>query len=119
MKVLIADDSDFARSTLKHMIADIGGIEYVEATNGIDTLEKHRSFYPDVIFLDLTMPYLDGLTTLRILRMIDDEVRIIVVSALVSQDFIVEECLSEGANGVVSKPYSRESLYNAFNSVGA
>lgn len=113
MRILLVDDSDFSRATLKHFFAEISDIEIVEASNGIEALEKHRSFKPEIIFMDITMPDLDGLGTLKIISLTDKKVKIIMVSALGNQNYICEEALKYGAFTVLAKPVKRETALQA------
>lgn len=108
MRILLVDDSSFSRTTLKRYFADMENLEFAEASNGIEALELHRSFAPDIIFMDITMPQLDGLGTLKIISMVDDKVKIIMVSALGNQTYVAEECKKYGTFAVLAKPVSKE-----------
>lgn len=108
MRILLVDDSDFSRATLKHFFAEINDIEIIEASNGIDALEKHRTYQPEIIFMDITMPDLDGLGTLKIISLTDKKVKIIMVSALGNQNYISEEAFKYGAFSVMAKPVKRD-----------
>lgn len=112
MKVLLVDDSTLSRIAMKRILenADVKKLaefELIEATNGIEALEKHRSIQPDIIFLDITMPHLDGVATLSTLRLIDTKVKIIMVTALGAHPQITAECLKIGADDIVPKPASK------------
>jgi two-component system chemotaxis response regulator CheB len=82
IRVLVADDSIFMRTALTRMIESDPGLTVVgTATHGLEALEKAVELDPDVVTLDLDMPRLDGLKTLR--RMMQESPRpVIVVSAL-------------------------------------
>jgi two-component system chemotaxis response regulator CheY len=108
MRILLVDDSDFSRATLKHFFTELSDIEIVEAANGIEALEKHRSFKPEIIFMDITMPDLDGLGTLKIISLTDKKVKIIMVSALGNQNYICEEATKYGAFAIMAKPVNRD-----------
>lgn len=115
MKVLLVDDSRLARIAVKRILEDdeitsIGDFELFEAASGIEALEKHRTILPDIIFLDITMPYLDGLTALRTIRLTDTQVKIIMVTALGSHRHIAAECLTCGANDIIAKPADKNSI---------
>jgi len=68
MKILIVDDSATARMVLRKAIPDAYSPVIQEAVDGRDGLEKFRSFLPDLTFLDLTMPVMDGFEALEILH---------------------------------------------------
>lgn len=62
MKVLIADDETPARVRLKRMLAAFTDLEVVgEASNGVETLQNTQKLEPDILFLDIEMPELNGL----------------------------------------------------------
>ena len=78
MRVLITDDSKMSIISVKHVFDGMEDVEIISAYNGVEALEQHRTFRPDVIFLDITMPVLDGLATLKIIRLLDRKVKIII-----------------------------------------
>lgn len=119
MRVLLVDDSELSRTTLKHHLAEFSGIESAEAENGIEALEKHRSFQPEIIFLDITMPDLDGLGTLKIFSLIDKKVKIIMVSALGNQQYISDEAIKYGAFAVLAKPLKRDTALQVLSEASA
>ena len=66
IRVLIVDDSAFARLAIARELKSAGGIEVVDyARSGVEALEKIKQLKPDVITLDVEMPQMDGLETLR------------------------------------------------------
>src|ERR1039457_4823631 len=86
VRVLVVDDSAFMRTALSRMIASESGFEVVAtACSGSDALEKISSFDPDVVTLDIEMPGLDGLETLRYI-MNKFPRPVIMVSAVTEQD---------------------------------
>ncbi len=65
-RVLIVDDSAFARLAIARELKNTGGIEVVDfARTGLEALEKIRQYQPDVVTLDVEMPHMDGLETLK------------------------------------------------------
>jgi two-component system chemotaxis response regulator CheB len=83
MKVLIVDDSAFMRNALSRMVASDDSLCVVgTAENGLEALAKIGALQPDVVTLDLDMPGLDGLETLKRI-MSESPLPVIVVSALV------------------------------------
>jgi two-component system chemotaxis response regulator CheY len=110
MKILIVDDSKLSRNTLKRLFDAGSNLETAEASTGIEALDMHRIFEPDIIFMDINMPALDGLSTLKILKMIDPAVRIVIISSAGGQKSVTLECLKHGAAHVLSKPVTKEAL---------
>ncbi len=106
IKVVIVDDSAFARKVLRKCL-DVSGVEVVGVANdGMQALELIEALAPDVIILDLVMPVLDGLGVLRALSGLTTP-RVVVVAGSAS------EPLPAGAFRIVRKPtpLAVEELY--------
>ncbi len=102
-KVLIVDDSMVARMSLRGAIKDLG-VEWKEASSGeaaIDLVEG--GYLPTVVLLDLTMPGIGGIETLKRLKQTAPEAKVIVVTADI-QARIIEEIRSVGAFDILRKP---------------
>lgn len=116
MRLLIVDDSAVSRSLLKDCFLGVAETELAEAVNGIESLNQHRLFKPQVIFLDFTMPELDGLSVLKIIRAVDKHVKVVFLSPG-DQARIEEEALQCGADAILEKPVNRETVLQAYHSV--
>jgi predicted ATPase/signal transduction histidine kinase/CheY-like chemotaxis protein/tRNA A-37 threonylcarbamoyl transferase component Bud32 len=103
-KVLVVDDKLANRSVLVNILQPLG-FEVIEATNGLDGLNKAQKFKPDVIFMDLVMTVMDGFEATRRLRNLPElkEVVIIAVSASVFE-FDQKQSLGVGCDDFLSKP---------------
>lgn len=119
MKFLIVDDSAFMRTQIKQAFSAFAYIEFEEAVNGIDALEKHRTFKPDIIILDYVIPAPDGLAVLKILAKIDKKVKVIMVTSLGNQKFIYKDCIECGAFSILTKPVSRENALKTLRNIHA
>jgi len=108
-KILIADDSPQMRKSLREILEkhkyDVVG----EAGTGIETIKLFNELLPDIVMLDIIMPQLGGIETLRMIRSLDKNLKIIMVSALDSLDR-VKECLKAGANHYILKPFEEEKV---------
>ncbi len=104
IRVLIVDDSAFARKVLREILGGSPGIEVVGiARDGLEALEKIAALEPDVITLDLVMPNLDGVGVLRALPPVGGP-RVVVVSASDAESEIGILALHSGAVDLVRKP---------------
>src|SRR5580658_10678857 len=66
MTALIVDDERLAREELKYLLDSVGGVEVVaQGQNGIEAVDLIRTHHPDVVFLDVQMPGLDGFAVLK------------------------------------------------------
>jgi two-component system, chemotaxis family, protein-glutamate methylesterase/glutaminase len=103
-RVLVVDDSAFARTLLSRVLRASGEIDVVAtARDGRDALEKIAALDPDVVTLDLTMPDLDGLGVLRALGG-RPRPRVLVVSISGIETDLGLEALSLGAVDIITKP---------------
>ena len=105
-RVLLVDDAVVVRSALSIAIAQDRDLEVAgTAANGRLALAKFPSLKPDIVLLDIEMPDMDGLETVRALRKIDSRVPIIMFSSLTERGASVTlEALSLGATDYVAKP---------------
>lgn len=104
IRVLVVDDSAFARKVLRQVLSGAPGITVVEtARDGLDALEKIAELKPDVVTLDLVMPHLDGLGVLRSLAGAESP-RVVVVSSAGEESELAVTALQSGAVELVHKP---------------
>jgi len=104
VKVLVVDDAAFMRRAVTEILKKDAGIRVVgTAKNGLDCLEKIAQLRPDVITLDMDMPVMDGLTSIRHL-MIKSPVPVVVLSSLFEDGEITFEAVRLGVVDFVPKP---------------
>src|SRR5438552_3474297 len=105
-RVLIVDDAVVVRRTLSDAVSRDSAFDVVgTASNGRIALAKFAALKPDIILLDIEMPEMDGLETVRELRKIDARVPIIMFSTLTEHGASATlEALSLGATDYVTKP---------------
>jgi two-component system chemotaxis response regulator CheB len=105
IRVLIVDDSAFARKVMREVLTKAPEIEIVGiARDGLDALEQCEAAKPDVIALDLMMPELDGLGVLRALAERPFAPRVVLVSSSALDSRLAVEALALGAFSLVQKP---------------
>ena len=103
IKVLVVDDHDLVRAGISRMLSDEDGIEVVgEACSGESALDTVRKLCPDIILMDLKMPGIGGLEATRKIKRLDDEVKVIVVTAL-ADDSYPARVMQSGASGFITK----------------
>ncbi|GBC64015.1 response regulator [Desulfonema ishimotonii] len=116
--ILIVDDSPVARKMLKSCLLKNGNYEIHEAVNGEDGVQKFQALSPDVIFMDLTMPVLDGYQAIEQIRALDGDAIIIVTSADV-QKKARERVEASGVSHIVQKPARPDPIREALAKVEA
>ena len=77
-------------------------------------MELVKEEKPDMIFLDLIMPKLDGTETLRQIMEINDKSKVVIVSSIGTQDTLIQT-LKLGAKEFIQKPFSELQILNALN----
>lgn len=109
-KVLVVDDKWANRCVLVNLLQPLG-FEILEATDGLDGLNKAREFKPDVILMDLVMSVMDGFEATRRLRMLPDfkEVVVIAVSASVFE-WDRQQSREVGCDDFLAKPIQKAEL---------
>ncbi len=107
--ILVVDDSPIARKMLIKSLSEHGSYEITEARDGQEGVEKFSTVSPDVTFLDLTMPVLDGYDALIKIKEIDAKAIVIVVTADI-QAKSIETVMGSGAFSVIKKPASPEAI---------
>ena len=111
VRVLVVDDSAFMRAALSRMIASEAGFEVVgTASSGAEGLEKVGSLNPDIVTLDIEMPGLNGLQTLRYIMNRCPRPVIMVSSVTEAGTEQTFDALAAGAFDYVPKNLSSESL---------
>ncbi|MBV9606594.1 MAG: chemotaxis-specific protein-glutamate methyltransferase CheB [Solirubrobacterales bacterium] len=120
VRVVVADDSALMRNIVTQSLTK-AGLEVVgSARDGDEALALCERERPDAMTLDLTMPGLDGLGVLRILReRTDTSIPVVVVSAFsAAHGARAVDALAEGAFDLVSKPTANESLDSFIDALG-
>ncbi|WFA07936.1 chemotaxis response regulator protein-glutamate methylesterase [Tissierella sp. Yu-01] len=112
IKLLVVDDSAFMRRIINDIVEQIDGVEIVGiARNGLEALEKIPKLNPDVITLDVEMPKLNGIETLKKIRE-NWKIPVIMLSSYTGTDITIE-ALQIGAYDFIEKPSDLNS--NASN----
>jgi two-component system chemotaxis response regulator CheY len=117
-RVLIVDDSSFMRTALKIILEKLGYVVVGTAENGIDAVAKYRDLEPDVVTLDIVMPQMDGVQTLKLLRSVDPNAVVVMVSSLTDQEAGVE-CAKAGATQYLLKPFDQTKVAEVMQRVAA
>lgn len=115
-RVLIVDDAAFMRMMLKDIL-NKNGLEVVgEAVNGADAIEKYRELQPDVVTMDITMPEMDGITSVKHIRALHPQAKIIMCSAMGQQPMVLE-AIQAGAKDFIVKPFQADRVIDSINKV--
>lgn len=115
MKILVTDDSRMARKMLIKTLSEVLGenFELSEAQDGEEAVNLYKENSFDIVFLDLTMPVMDGFTALELIKNHDNSAKIVVVSADI-QKAAVDKVLELGALSFIKKPIDSQKMQQIF-----
>ncbi|UOQ76275.1 response regulator transcription factor [Hymenobacter sp. 5516J-16] len=118
IRLAVVDDHILFRKGLRALISGFPGMEVLfEAGDGQELLERlDQGNMPDVVLMDLQMPVLDGLQTVRLLRAQYPQVRAIIIS-MHDEPELIDSLRAEGAHGYLLKNASPEEVRGAIQSV--
>ncbi|HEX3011121.1 MAG TPA: response regulator [Syntrophomonadaceae bacterium] len=112
--VLIVDDAMFMRYTIKQMLENSDFNVIGEADNGINALIQYQELRPDLVTMDITMPEVNGIGAVQLIKKFDPKAKILMMSAM-GQETMVKEAIIAGAQGFLVKPFKQEDVINALN----
>lgn len=112
--VLIVDDAAFMRLMIKDILTRNGFDVCGEAANGYQAIEKYAETKPDLVLMDITMPEMNGLEALKVIKEADNSAKVIMCSALGQQDMVME-AIQNGAQDFIVKPFQEAKLVQAVN----
>jgi two-component system response regulator NreC len=113
ISVVIADDHNLVRQGICALLESENDIRVVgEARDGIEAVELAESLKPNVLVLDINMPRLDGIETLRQVKRLDLGIQVIILS-MYSDESLIKKALKNRANGYLLKRSVSEDLLSA------
>lgn len=115
-RVLIADDSKLMRRILARILSSAGYAVAAEAKNGVEAVSLYQKFKPDIVTMDIVMPGLDGLQALKVIKALDPNARVVMVSSIGQQDVIME-AIRAGAKDFLIKPFRRSQVLKTFTRI--
>lgn len=107
--VLIVDDVAVARDLVRAMLRSLDVEKIFDASNGIDAIALFRREHPDIVFLDIRMPGMDGLQALGEM-LADNPAAFIVIDSAESTADNVRAALKLGAKGFLVKPFNMQKV---------
>jgi two-component system response regulator HydG len=109
LKVLVVDDDQGLRFSVRESLAQAGSFEIDEAFDGLNAIEKVRAGHYDLVLLDVDMPRLNGLEALKLIKEHDPSIVVLIMTAFASIDDAVRS-VKEGAYNYLSKPVKADEL---------
>ncbi len=115
-KILLVDDSRTSRKLLRNLLEENGHEIVGEATNGMEGVEEYKKLKPDIVTMDITMPVLNGIEALDLIKLFDKEAKVVMVTAAGQQTKMME-ALKKGAVDFVQKPFEADKIISIINKV--
>lgn len=108
-KILIVDDSKTSRRILRGILENAGFEVIGDAENGEIGYLKYKELLPDLVTMDITMPNMDGIESLSLIKKENPEAKVVMITAAGQKEKMVE-ALKRGADEFVTKPYVQEEI---------
>jgi len=108
-RVLIVDDEEMVREALKRMV-EAHDIQAVAVSGGAQALKAAQEESFRMVFLDLSMPGMNGVETLKALKEIDKELVFVVVTGLTGEDDLFRSVLDHAPVAVIPKPFTMQQF---------
>ena len=119
LKIFIADDHQLLIDGLTSFFKELDGFEVIgHANDGLVLLQEIATKVPDIILLDLNMPKMDGMATLKNIKANYPNIKVIIISNY-HQSQLIKETKVLGANGYVLKNGSKSDLLSAIETVNS
>jgi len=115
-RVLVVDDAAFMRISIKNILVKHGYEICGEAENGEIAIQRYKELMPDIVTMDITMPEMDGLASLKGILAFHPLANVIMVSAM-GQETMVREAIIAGAKGFIVKPFKEDVIIGAINNI--
>ena len=115
-KILVVDDAMFMRRMVSQLVESFGHEIVGEAGNGQEALEHYRNLTPDLVMMDITMPEVDGIEGVILIRNEFPDARIIICSAMGQQEMVVR-AIQAGAKDFIVKPFQPDRVKSAIDRV--
>lgn len=108
IQILLVDDAIFMRDMLKQIIKR-DTIDIIEAADGKEAIDQYVANRPDLVFMDITMPDMDGIAALRQIKEIDPACKVVMCTAMAQQNVVVE-AMQAGAKDYIVKPFNAAKI---------
>ncbi len=114
MTVVVADDDDVTRGLLRQLLRQCHLQVIGEARDGKQALEIFRKLKPQIMFLDVQMPEMNGLETLAAIRTEDSDAIVIIITGSATSA-VVKSAIDARADGIIAKPFSAAKILKEIN----
>ena len=115
-RILIVDDSPIIHKMLRKTLETNGYQVCGDAKNGLEGYELYKQLSPDIVFMDITMPVLDGIGAVKKIFEFNSEAKIVMLTAMADEE-IMDEARGLGIEVFLKKPFDDYKIVSAISSV--
>lgn len=113
-KILVVDDSNLITAVIANFAKGYE-CEMIPAMSGEEAIEKYKQEKPDLVFMDIKMPGMNGIVALEEIMKIDPKAKVVMCTAL-KEKSQEERAMKAGAVGYITKPFTKEEILNVLKS---
>ena len=112
LNIMVVDDSSIIRKTLTIKLENLGHNVVAQAKSGKEAIELYKIHMPDLVTMDITMPIMNGIESLKRIKSKFKDAKIIMVTSH-GEEKLVMDAITSGARGYVLKPITEEKITEA------
>ncbi|MBQ8800480.1 MAG: response regulator [Lachnospiraceae bacterium] len=116
--VLVVDDSKTSRKILTDVLTGMGLEVIGEAVNGEDGFIKYKELRPDIVTMDITMPVMNGLESLLLIKHEDENAKVVMITAAGQKNNLMQ-AVKAGAEEFLTKPLEEEEIRRVIGEITA
>ncbi|MBU3216290.1 response regulator [Clostridium estertheticum] len=109
LKILVCDDSMLIRKKLKEVLKSCGCNNILEASNGQEAVDSYKENNPDLVFMDIIMPFKNGIEAVKEIIEFDNDAKVVMASSAGTKEH-VKVAIKAGAFEFVQKPWEKEQI---------
>lgn len=118
--ILVVDDDPLIRKLIATTLEDVAGYDIVEAQDGVEAVARADAERPGIVFMDIDMPRMDGITACRRLRAAQGTAKATIIMLTAATSDTAERMSAEaGADLFLSKPFSPLEVLQLVDEIGA
>lgn len=114
--IMIVDDSRTSRKILRELLERNGYTVIAEATNGEEGYLKYKELIPDVVTMDITMPVMDGIEALSLIKKEKPDAKVLMITAAGQKEKMMD-AIKRGAEEFVMKPFNEPEILAALSRI--
>ncbi len=117
IKILLAEDHTIVRQGLRSLLEQESGMEVIgEAEDGKEAVQKAENLKPDIVLMDVSMPFLNGIEATRRIKKHCPEIKVLILTMHTTEEYIFQ-ILRAGASGYIVKKAAHQELITAIKAV--